>query len=176
MPRTPVVKFRESKCTTVKEYLKAKISVRLNANPSVSLFPFPSSLHVIILLSARPQETTGRSRAEEPPTATPPNPLAIDPRFPPPFLWDSSDSLARRPWFSTLAPAHKADGLAPHAAPRNPRRSGRTPRQTVVPFLAPAPDRRGLRLRYVFWILSLLRLSFSVDYVMPAVELIAWLE
>jgi len=56
--------------------------------------------------------------AEETPTATPSNPLAIDPRFLAPFLWDSSDSLAVSPWFWPLAPTHKADGLAPPAAQR----------------------------------------------------------
>jgi len=84
-----------------------------------STFPFPSSLHVIILCERGPKTKKRQARgAEETPTATPSNPLAIDPRFLAPFLWDSSDSLAVSPWFWPLAPTHKADGLAPPAAQR----------------------------------------------------------
>jgi hypothetical protein len=91
-----------------------------------------------------------------------------------PFLWDSSDSLARRPWFSTLFPTHKADGLAT-PRPRPGTRGGvdRTPRQTVVPFLPlpRAPDRRCLRLRCVFSILFLLRSSLCGSSRIRGVEL-----
>jgi hypothetical protein len=78
-----------------------------------------------------------RGAEEPPPTATPSNPLAIDPRFLPPFLWDSSDPLAVH-CFSPSPPPHKADGLAP--PPRKEPEERTDAAATVAPFLSPPAD------------------------------------
>ncbi|KAG2583700.1 hypothetical protein PVAP13_6KG193336 [Panicum virgatum] len=98
-------------CTKAKE---------INSNPVLLSLSQQLTRHHPMRAWPQDQETTGeRSRGDqETPTATPSNPLAIDPRFLAPFLWDSSDSLAVSPWFWPLAPTHKADGLAPPAAQR----------------------------------------------------------